>query len=322
MENKLKNEIDKIFQYNNNESKKIIPKKIMIEVTNSCNSKCIFCANRKMTRKRKNIDRDIALKALEEGKKLNIDEVGFYVCGEPLLNPNLVEYIEMAKKLGYKYIYLTTNGILADKEKVKKLFENGLNSIKFSINSINPENYKKIHGVDCFNIVYQNLRDAYDVRNNSFKNCKIYVSYIKTKYNNFDDKEIKKKFSNYCDEIFIQQVRNQGGLISNIQSIKIDNLKITFPCYYPFNTVVITCEGYISACCMDFQNYLVYGDLNKDCLENIWNNNLIKKFRQLQMSGKLEKTICNNCINNTFDKCEPLDEKYSKVINYKNWENE
>ena len=112
MENKLKNEIDKIFQYNNNESKKIIPKKIMIEVTNSCNSKCIFCTNRKMTRKKKNIDRDIAIKALEEGKKLNIDEVGFYVCGEPLLNPNLVEYIEIIliinnKKIGIRILNST-----------------------------------------------------------------------------------------------------------------------------------------------------------------------------------------------------------------------
>ena len=66
---------------------------------------------------------------------------------------------------------------------------------------------------------------------------------------------------------------------------------------------------------------------NKKRLKEILKSRLSKPTKKAKKNNrkffsKLEKTICNNCINNTFDKCEPLDEKYSKVINYKNWENE
>lgn len=58
-------------------------------------------------------------------------------------------------------MYITTNGMLANKNRVKALFDSGLDSIKFSINSIEKENYKNVHGVNCFEKVVENLRNAY-----------------------------------------------------------------------------------------------------------------------------------------------------------------
>ena len=76
------------------------PKKnLLIEISNHCNSKCIFCANRKMTRSRKEIDPSFLERILKEAYELGSREVGFYTTGEPLLNKNLEKYISLAKQI-------------------------------------------------------------------------------------------------------------------------------------------------------------------------------------------------------------------------------
>ena len=242
MAQNIQEKISEIENFNNMKILNILPKNIMIEVTNKCNCKCIFCANRKMKRQRRTIDSNLVNKALTEAKMLKVKEIGFYVNGEPLMDNNLNNYIKKAKELSYEYIYITTNGILAKKELIQKLFETGLNSIKFSINSIERENYKLIHGIDKFDTVMRNLKEVYILKKEKFPDCRVYVSYIKTKYNNYSDRDIKKIFEEICDEVVIQNVKNQGGLISNIEKIKCEENKESItrklPCFYPFKSIV------------------------------------------------------------------------------------
>ncbi len=326
MDTKLEKDIKNIQEFNFKEGiiEKYKPKKLMIEVTNNCNSKCIFCGNCNMTRKRSFVSEKIVKKALEQGIVMGIREVGFYTNGEPLLDKNIEKYIEYAKKNLYDYVYITTNGILANKNRVKALFDSGLDSIKFSINSIEKENYKNMQGVNCFEKVVENLRNTYYIKKSQYPNKKVYVSYVKTKMNNYKDDEIKHFFEEYCDGVLIQEVRNQGGLISNIEKLKINNHENIYnlPCFYPFNTVIVTCEGYITACCMDFQNYLVYGNLNEKKLQDIWNNDVIQELRKKHLNGKIEDTICKNCIDNKFEQCKPLIERYSCNVEFDKWRKE
>lgn len=326
MDTKLEKDIKNIQEFNLKDGiiEKYKPKKLMIEVTNNCNSKCIFCGNCNMTRKRSFASAKIVKKALEQGRVMGIREVGFYTNGEPLLDKNIEKYIEYAKKNLYDYVYITTNGILANKNRVKALFNSGLDSIKFSINSIEKENYKNMQGVNYFEKVVENLRNAYYIKKSQYPNKKVYVSYIKTKRNNYKDDEIKRFFEEYCDGVLIQEVRNQGGLISNIEKLKINNHKNIYnlPCFYPFNTVIVTCEGYVTACCMDFQNYLVYGNLNEKKLQDIWNNDVIQELRKKHLNGKIEDTICKNCIDNKFEQCKPLIERYSCNVEFDKWRKE
>lgn len=326
MDTKLEKDIKNIQEFNFKDCiiEKYKPKKLMIEVTNNCNSKCIFCGNCNMTRKRSFVSEKIVKKALEQGIVMGIREVGFYTNGEPLLDKNIEKYIEYAKKNLYDYVYITTNGILANKNRVKALFDSGLDSIKFSINSIEKENYKNMHGVNCFEKVVENLRNTYYIKKSQYPNKKVYVSYVKTKMNNYKDDEIKHFFEEYCDGVLIQEVRNQGGLISNIEKLKINNHENIYnlPCFYPFNTVIVTCEGYVTACCMDFQNYLVYGNLNEKKLQDIWNNDLIQELRKKHLNGKIEDIICKNCIDNKFEQCKPLMESYSCKVEFDKWRKE
>lgn len=296
-----------------------IPKKnFLIEVTNACNSACIFCANRKMTRKKGQIDSGLLEKVLREAHELGVEEVGFYTTGEPLVCTSLEKYIELAKKIGFTYVYITTNGVLATEERVRNLIEHGLDSIKFSINATDREMYKLIHGKDDFNIVMNNLKNVYNYRKKERKKFKLYVSYIATRYSLVSREFVKNFFQDFCDEVVVLNVINQSGLTPEVDTMlrvnsdKADvDFKITLPCSMVFNTINISYEGYLTACCADFQNYLAYADLNEMSLAEAWNSSIIKELRKKHIEGNVCNTLCANCVYNTTIKPEPLVKKYA-----------
>ena len=295
-------------------------KNLLIEVTNFCNNKCIFCYNDCMKRKRKFIDKNICEKVLYEAYKLGMREVGFYVTGEPLLDKRLSDFVALAKQIGYEYIYMTTNGILANLDRVINLYENGLDSIKFSINAINSEDYVMIHGTDKFELVMKNLTDVYNWKIKENALLKVYVSFVSVDATK-RELEIDNLFKDKCDEYIVMSAINQGGLIPDIYKISTKEQKdvngnFKLPCSYPFNSVIVTVEGYLTACCMDFENLLAYADLNKCSLEEGWNNIVISKFREQHLNKDVAGTICDNCIYNSRIVPSPLVSELCALKNY------
>lgn len=310
----IEDKIEDIFDKKDKALYPVFPKKnLLIEISNYCNSSCIFCANRKMTRPRREIDPNFLEKILKEAYQLGAREVGYYTTGEPLLNKNLEKYIYIAKKIGYQYIYITTNGILANIDKMKTLIAAGLNSIKFSINAINENEYKFVHGVSAYKIVMNNLTNLYNYKKESFKDFKVYVSYVATRYTEHDNKTIKNHFKNKCDKVIIVNARNQSGMVPEINSLlspvnqdcRVQANRV-LPCHYTFDCVIVTVEGYLDACCTDFQNYLAYADLNKVSLREAWTNDTITELRNKQKNNNLIGTLCDNCINNSLNVPQPL----------------
>lgn len=323
--NKLKKRIGNVIKNDIYNEYPDFPKKgMLIEVTNLCNDSCLFCFNRNMSREKGFIDSKFVFRILQEAYDLGMREVGFYTTGEPLLNNDIGDYIETAKKIGYTYTYITTNGFLANIDKMEELIKKGLNSIKFSINAISKEEYKFIHGKDDFETVTNNLKELYEYKIKNDLDINIFVSYIKTKYTNEEVDKIKSFFDNVCDEVVVMNVENQGGLMPEINDLlicedndnDIDTTK-KIPCSYPFKSVIITREGYLTACCLDFQNYLAYSDLNKNSLKDAWYNSVITNFRKKQLEHDSSDTICTNCINNKKIIPNPLIKDLASNFSYK-----
>ncbi|WDV46157.1 radical SAM/SPASM domain-containing protein [Clostridiaceae bacterium M8S5] len=296
------------------EDMKIYPNNMIIELTNYCNHRCIFCANRKMARKRGYINKEFACRILKEAYSLGTSRVGFYATGEPLMCKELPIYIKEAKEIGYKYIYLTTNGALLTDDKMKEIVEAGLNSIKFSVNAGTNKTYNLIHGKDDFDSVIKNIIKFDKYRKKSNLNIKIYISFIKTKQNNDEYKLLIETLNEYVDAIVCNDVYNQGGNMYEINShiILDDKYKpIKLPCNMIFNRFHITYDGYLNACCVDFDNYLAVADLKKVSLEEAWNCKEMRELRHRHIINDLSGTACYNCINNANEDVKPLVKEYA-----------
>ena len=185
----------------------------LLEVTNHCNDKCKFCANKKMTRRRGFIEPSIVTKVLNEAHALGTREVGFYATGEPLLNKEIFTYIREAKGVGFDYTYVTTNGALLDEVACDKLIDAGLDSIKFSINAGTRESYKLIHGRDDFDTVIKNLKYVSDYRRKNNLKFKLFISFVVTNLTIHEIDDFRAEFSDLVDEIVFVPVGCQGGMM-------------------------------------------------------------------------------------------------------------
>ena len=159
---------EKIASFHNIEGLTLMPEypknDLRLELSNVCNHTCLFCANRKMTRKKGFMDEGFLRRILQEAYDEGFYGVGFYANGEPFISPHFVEYIRWAKEIGYTYIYIDANGAAVGQEKIKEAIDAGLDSIKFSINGTNRETYELIHGWDDFDRVMENLKYTYQYK--------------------------------------------------------------------------------------------------------------------------------------------------------------
>ncbi|KKS34903.1 MAG: hypothetical protein UU95_C0007G0040 [Parcubacteria group bacterium GW2011_GWC2_42_12] len=283
-----------------------IPNNIMIEVTNLCNLKCQMCYNQRMKRKKGFMPFSLFKKIVDQAVDLSIENMGLYTTGESFLHPEIFKFIKYAKQTGIKYVYITTNGQALDDEKIKKIFASGLDSIKFSIDAGNKKQYESLKigaSWDKLVITVKSLRKMRDEMNSPLR---IFASFIIMADNFKDLLKYKNTFGNFIDETDFILVKNQGSqvkveglypkeIISQIKNLTLPKEKWQ-PCHMLWNRFIITSEGYLTICCIDFENKLIYGDVNKESLGASWNNKKMKRFREIHTRGQFAKLpLCFNC---------------------------
>jgi MoaA/NifB/PqqE/SkfB family radical SAM enzyme len=275
------------------------PKLIQVETTNICNHGCEFCAYTTMERKKKHINRELFLKIVKDSYELGSRQIGLFSGAEPLTCKWLDQYIKICKDIGYEYCYISTNGSLANLDKFIKLVEAGLDSIKFSVNGGNREIYKKIHAKDDFDKVIENIIGLDNYRKKNKKKIWLGVSFVATPESKESFYSLEKILGKHVDEIIMYEANNQSG--------QVDHLEPGFEkCSLPFAKAHFTVEGYLRACCNDYENLLALEDINKVSIKEAWNGERFKSLRKKHIENKLDGTLCGKCIRNSKCKVEPL----------------
>ena len=121
------------------------PLYVKLKVFYGCNLKCEMCNHWRETRDAPVSTERFQALIRELGelgtKKIHISG------GEPLLRPQIPEFVELASSLGIK-VTMTTNGTLVDKSKAKRLVEGGLRGVNVSIDSPLRNMHERIRGVE------------------------------------------------------------------------------------------------------------------------------------------------------------------------------
>jgi cyclic pyranopterin phosphate synthase len=132
---------------------------IRVSLTPKCNLSCIYCHKEGEKSPKEQLSAEDIAEILRVAAKFEIRSVKF-TGGEPLLRPDLVSIVQSVPA-GMESS-LTTNGtLLADL--ARDLKTSGLRRVNVSIDSLNPETYKKITGVDNLSDVLEGITAALDV---------------------------------------------------------------------------------------------------------------------------------------------------------------
>lgn len=118
---------------------------LRISLTDKCNLRCVYCMPEDMTfRPRAELLQDEEILRLVR----IFAELGFekfrLTGGEPTMRANIVDIVgEISRTNGVKTVVMTTNGLMLDKL-ARPLAEAGIERINVSIDTLNPEKFKKL----------------------------------------------------------------------------------------------------------------------------------------------------------------------------------
>lgn len=267
---------------------------IDIELTNKCNAHCIFCPRDK-TPKQGFINFQTFEKAVQRAEEYNhspiIDLCGL---GEPLLHPNVVDYVKYLTDKNF-YSRITTNAHLLTKDLSDKLIKAGLNELRVSISGIGKI-YQDIHHLN-FEMTKKNIIDFLKI---SKGKCNIVLSITRCEPIENEISELKNYWRNIgIDEIIVFDCINRGGALemdyyflnnnrfySEAKEILSAN-NISPLCMAPFVFYFIGWDGQYYLCCHDFCKKLPLGSIFNFSINEM---DVIKK-----KTLENDCSICKNC---------------------------
>jgi len=288
------------------------PRSVKIELTGRCNYRCGFCALR-MREKQPHDDMDLGFfkRITQEMRDAGVEEIGCFFLGESLMAPELlISAVQWCKDIGFPYVFLTTNASLATPERVGRLMEAGLDSLKFSVNNYNEEQFKEIVQVKpkLFYDALQNIKDAWFVRQNGEYDTKLYASSIRYDGEQQDAmEELLVDVLPYVDEHYWLPLYSMGSFATQREEElgykpiagnqgRLDNLRDPLPCWSAFTEGHVRSDGGLSACCFDASGEWLMGDLTKEPFMAAWNSQKFQALREAHLRKDVRGTICENCV--------------------------
>ncbi|MFZ0132943.1 MAG: radical SAM protein [Desulfobacterales bacterium] len=125
------------------------PENVQIQTVTGCNGGCSFCPNGKTRRPipmgrrmEEKLFRSVADQCLDLGVRCYT----LYLMNEPLLDrclPERIAYIS-SRINKPRYTKITTHGGLLTGEMAQRLLDAGLDKLKISVQSIDPETYRRV----------------------------------------------------------------------------------------------------------------------------------------------------------------------------------
>ena len=222
------------------------------------------------------------------------DYIYLHVKGEPLLHPQIIDFLKLCEKYNIK-VNLTTNGTLFP-QYAKQLGEcKALNKINFSLHSENniPNYCEKIFD----NIKYLS------------KETTVIYRLWTLKEGELDEKSTKivNKIKNYYElstETVEKIKKEQNIKISSTIYVDKDN-KFTWPtinnhkscgyCYALKTQIAILSDGTVVPCCLDAEGLINLGNIFSTSLERIINSEKYQKIQKSFQDRKPIEELCKSC---------------------------
>ena len=265
--------------------------KVYVEITNVCNKNCSFCPGTKRKPEYMSLEKFNSVLRKLQGFT---EYIYFHVMGEPLLHPQIEEFIRLAKDMDFKPC-ITTNGSLLS-SMGEKIVKAGVHKVNISVHSF--ENGEK---EDYLNYINSCL----DFADYSSKSGVLSILRL---WNNGCDDGLNASTLGLIKERFPDdwhfgkrgaRIRNklhlEYGERFSWPDISLDTVGESVFCYGLKDHFGILCDGTVIPCCLDREGDINLGNIFEDSLENILSSKKATAIRTGFTCRKAVEELCQKC---------------------------
>ena len=271
------------------------PTTVMIQTTSLCNSACVICPYPSVQSENPRGDMSPGL------FDSIIDEIaGFpplrrlmlYLMNEPLCDKNIISRIRKAReKLPDTEIYILTNGIALNDRLADELTDSGLSWIGFSVHAINPETYRKITGHADFERIRNRITGFIDKAVAAKGTDFVQVNVTRVRPHMSEDEFLEA--ADFWKSVGLTRVDLDGGYISRAGNVEVygherlrRNRITGCRTLWGHEMAHILHDGTVIPCCMDWRRKVVYGNVERESLLDIWRGENRMNFLDRISSGE------------------------------------
>lgn len=284
------------------------PRSAKIELSSRCNYACRFCASRLRGQAQRDMAWPLFTDIARQLRELGVSQLGLFYIGESFLHPRLVDAVRYAKQtLGFPYVFLTTNGSLADRARVAALLDAGLDSLKFALNF--PSGAALARAADTraehFDAVVRNVLEACAARDAAARRTgrRCTVSASSLRYDEEQEARMRvllDALRPHLDEHYwlppcgrTATWRCDGASAEHARS---EIVRKPLPCWPLFTEAHVTVDGRLSACSLDHSPRFDMGSVADRPFIEAWHCTAFQRLRAAHLAGDVQDTCCADCI--------------------------
>lgn len=262
------------------------PRYLQIETTIVCQATCYFCPQKKATRRPLFMEMPLIEKIIAETSGQGIVYRPF-ILNEPFADKRMSEIVRKIKKDKTAKVEFNTNGELLSEKVGRELLDAGVDTVRFSVDGIRRETFNEARGI------------SYD---RTYKHVTAFIKQAKAEQHpvelevrmiNLPDTEAEQiEFKKYWGDLGVPVVIT--NLYSYPWELQIEVVKK--PCLKILDQMFIYVNGEVTLCCWDSAERAVVGDIQKQNTLDIWNGEILGRYRALLAEGKRDQILlCSRC---------------------------
>lgn len=262
-----------------------------VEVTSACNLKCPFCATtyRGGLIKKGFMQFDLLKGIIDEGAANNLYGVKFNIRGEPLLHPQIHDFVGYAKKKGLVDVYFNSNAMLLTDEIANRLIDAGLDRISISFEGFTKEIYERHRVGANYETVLSNIEGLQSLKK------KLGVSHPKVRVQTVMLPDIQPVFEQYRE---FWSARADEVAFLDFKDMKAKKKGMSYPwaCSQIWQRMAIWWDGTILPCNHDDDALLALGRFGDITISEAWHSERLNAIRAAHTKGTAhEIPACDGC---------------------------
>lgn len=305
-----------------------LPRMLNLEATTACNLECPLCSTHILDRRTRYLKPEHMENILDDCGPLKT--VCFHIMGEPMVHPQLFDFIKRCEAKGVD-THFGTNAFILD-EKIDEMLDSGLTSVSVAIDGADAEDYEKYRKRGSFDKAVNSTKKLLARRaERGLKKPTVQVQTIMFSYNEDREDDVMellngigadsialKRPSYYHDyDAWKKENASVGAAklertIENAQNFldqvdwENDDRKYTRPQDESNTTLyrnqkmcpqmekgTVLCDGSVVACCMDVSGKTTFGNLNEQSFAEIWRGDAHKRVIEEFQNRTL--SVCQYC---------------------------